>query len=278
METAMLVNLSIKKHDGRKLDREVTEYVNSAKKADKAAGRFHKQIIPKAALEPIVKVTNAARNYHYFATLPWYDNGFRILPSKMFLEYTTKMREFKAEYGVQVGRFLANYPSYIKQAEILLGDMYKESDYPSVDEISRRFEFDTHFTQLPNGEDFRVDISESELDKIRQDIQSRTSSAIKKASDDVWGRINNYCERIYDALTRPKGMLRESLINNLDELSTILPLLNINDDPELSAVNMELRLSICKYDIDQIRNNETVKEEVTNATKEIIQRIKARNK
>jgi len=57
------------------------------------AGRYHKVLLPKAALAEVHKIVSDARQEHYFMTLPWDDNGYRVLPAAAYMDHTEKMRE-----------------------------------------------------------------------------------------------------------------------------------------------------------------------------------------
>lgn len=76
---AMLVSLSISQWSGRRLDREITDEVNQSHNAASDAGRYNKLLLPKEALGGIVSVVSETRTDFLKRTLPWMDNGSRIM-------------------------------------------------------------------------------------------------------------------------------------------------------------------------------------------------------
>jgi hypothetical protein len=78
---AMLCTVSISAWSGYKYDREASEQVAEIHGAEKDSGRFNKRLVPRKELEEITKIIGKARRDHEFVTLPWSDNGYRVLPA-----------------------------------------------------------------------------------------------------------------------------------------------------------------------------------------------------
>jgi hypothetical protein len=75
----------------RKHDPEASEEIAQRHGAKPDAGRYHKVLLPKAALAEIQKIVSEARQEHYFMTLPWDDNGYRVLPAAAYMDHTEQM-------------------------------------------------------------------------------------------------------------------------------------------------------------------------------------------
>ena len=78
---AMLSGLTIRQWTARKLDKRVTAEVAATHGTDSHVGRYNKSLVAKESLAAIVAAANAARALHYARTLPWLDDGARILPA-----------------------------------------------------------------------------------------------------------------------------------------------------------------------------------------------------
>jgi hypothetical protein len=79
---AMLCTVSISAWSGYKFDREASEEIAHIHGAEKDSGRFNKRLVPRKELEEITKIIGRARRNHEFVTLPWSDNGYRVLPAR----------------------------------------------------------------------------------------------------------------------------------------------------------------------------------------------------
>lgn len=239
-DSAMLATLTISQWTNRKHDKSVSKQVEQQHQA-KDAGRYNKMLIDKTALEPISKIASAARLYHYKVTLPWGDNGDRLLPASLFQGYADTMRQYKSEFDARVHEFVLAYPGLVSAARARLGTMYEATDYPSAGEIRGKFSIDTDFTPVPTANDFRVNLNEefvsSIKSKIEHNIQARQADAVKHC----WTRVREVVEHIQERLSDKDKTFRDSLIQNALELVEILPALNITNDPELARIGLEVK-------------------------------------
>ena len=96
-DKAMLINLSISAWTNSQQDKKAAAQIESQHGAHDA-GRYNKTLVDKAHLAPLTKYAAAVRAYHYKMTLPWMDNGARLLPAAVAMEYFAKIREFKQGY------------------------------------------------------------------------------------------------------------------------------------------------------------------------------------
>ena len=90
-----------------------------------------------ATVDGIVEGTGAAFEAKF--TLPWSDEGFRLLPAHFLFDLSARMREFEAGFSLGVEQFLNVYPDYIREANAELGSLFREEDYPSTDKLREKF-------------------------------------------------------------------------------------------------------------------------------------------
>lgn len=233
---AMLITLSVSCWTGTRKDERVVEEVN-ARHGAKDSGRFSKYLVAKDELQPLSSHASAIRAMHYRMTLPWLDNGARLLPARVFSDYSKELRQMKADYEALVNTFITRYDTFLRpDAAIRLGSLYDSADYPAGYELREKFNVTTDIAPVPSGSDFRVDVGDSERERIRAEIDARFSERLKSAVDDAWKRVRETVGNIQVRLSADKPILRESLIDNAAELARVLPGLNVTDDPQLEAV------------------------------------------
>src|SRR5574343_976798 len=163
-EKALLVRLSISQWTARKHDKRVTAEVARNHNTAADVGRYNKRLVGDRAIKAVAKVANAARTDHYYHTLPWLDDGARILPSKNYIKYCEVMRSHKAEFDAVADQFSADYPQLREQAERDLNGLFDINDYPPTWEIRNKFGFELGFLPLPETTDFRVILQAEEMD------------------------------------------------------------------------------------------------------------------
>jgi hypothetical protein len=269
----MLVDLSISMFAPTKTDKKATKEVISANHASEDAGRFVKAVIPKEALESIKTVASEARAYHNKKSLPWNDNGARILPSVYYTEYTDKMRQLKARFDAEVAKFCAKYQDLVDQRRTQLQAMFNPNDYPSKDVVKDKFSFKTSFDYIPSGEDFRVSLAEEDLAAVRSEIDGRVKEAVDRARLDLWQRVAEPVKHMAIALKDPKKKFHDTLVGNIREILALVPALNVTNDPQLDAIRAEIEAELVVHSPNNLRQSKILRKETCNAANAILEKM-----
>lgn len=230
---ALLVNLSISQWAGRKFDKKATATVKANHAASEKSGNYTKKLLPGSSeLKEVTTAAAAMRQFFYNQTLPWCNDGARILASKNYLDFTADIAKQKDEYSRTVENFLVSYPFLINNAKTELGDLYNQSDYPNVNQLRNKFSVDVSFLPVPDISDFRVEILDSEKDEFLKRMHKVEKDALK----DCYMRLHDVIKKAVEKLADPKAVYRNSLIENIQGVCEILPKLNFNDDVELDSL------------------------------------------
>jgi len=266
---AMLVTLSVSCWTGRVQDKKVSAEVEQTHGAVDA-GRYNKLLVDKSHMDPLVQFAGKIRQYHYKMTLPWLDNGARLLPSALFLEYSAKIRQYTAEYEKVVDAFIDIYDRRLVQdARQRLGTMYDPEDYPPGADLRSKFGISVDIVPVPDGQDFRVDVGDAERTRISREISERVAQRQAQAEKDAWDRCRDVVTTIQTRLSSPKPIIRESLIDNASELVRLLPGLNVSNSPKMQAVCDSIALKLI-VNPDVLRSSMTARKRVADAATEIL--------
>jgi len=279
---AMLAGLKITGWTARKMDKNVTQEVHSQHNVDNDAGRYNKALLARHALSDIQAASNAARQAHYSLTAPWLDDGARILPANLYMKYCEEMREHRKRFETAVETFFDGYDTYVDQAQARLGDMFDANEYPTMSQLQHKFTFETMIAPIPDGDDFRVDLSQDVIDTLAVDVENRTRDALTATTQHVADKISETVTRIAERLKNYKpatadakasGMFRDSLIQNAHELVDILPDLNIADDENMKAAINDLR-NLTRFDADRLRYDPIIRGTIATEADDILAKIK----
>lgn len=273
-DKAMLVSLKISVWNPRKYDKQVTadveEHYNS-----KDSGRFNKQLINMSDLKEITECVSELRTYHYFHTLPWLDNGTRVLPSKLYFEYTKRIESLKNNFDQAVRRFLNNYINVIESAKEKLGLLYKPEDYPTEEEIKSKFEISTIFLPIPTADDFRVDINDAEMQTIKANLEKEQANMTNEIVASLWQRLKEVVTTMHTKLDKDDAIFRNSLVENVKTLCQTLPNLNVTQDQGLIDISTEVIDLLDGINADDIRADGELRKEIALDTKNIIDKMAA---
>jgi hypothetical protein len=193
-ERAMLAAVHISIWTAVKHDRKVSRDVATQHGAHESAGRYNKQLLRGAEkLDALRTLAGQIRQHFYKITLPWSDEGYRLLPAHFYFELTTQMREFECVFSQSVDEFLEVYPSYIEQVRPELNGLFREEDYPSTEKLRSKFGVKLEVLPIPSGDDFRVTLSEEEQARVAREIDESVRQSLDRGTKDLcYGRRYTY--------------------------------------------------------------------------------------
>jgi hypothetical protein len=247
----------------RKHDPDASEEIAVRHGAQADAGRYHKVLLPKKALAEIHKIVNEARHEHYFMTLPWDDNGYRVLPAAVYMDHTGRMRALSNRFATAVDALAQQFSQLVEQAKLRLGSLFREEDYPLAAELRAKFAFETKVMPLPDAGDFRVTLGDAEKERIKRQIAAAVEASLQVGSRELWQRLYEAVTHMAERLTAYKvteeGVehpFRDSIVTNMVRLVDVLPKLNVTHDPELERLAEQVRTSLL-VDPSELRKSES---------------------
>lgn len=259
-EKAMLAAVHISIWTATKHDRKVSREVADRNGAREEAGRYNKQLLMGAGkLEELRTLAGQIRQYFYKITLPWSDEGFRLLPSHFYFDLTTRMREFEAGFSTGVDQFLDVYPDYIREARAELGGLFREEDYPAAEKLRDKFSMKLEILPVPTGDDFRVQMSAEEQARVARDIDASVRQSLTKGTEDLWKRMREVVKHMVDRLNEPESRFHATLVTNTFDLVSLLPQLNVNQDPELDRFASQIRDRLCNYTAQDLKKHDLLR-------------------
>src|SRR5258708_11044603 len=169
------------------------------------------------------------------------------------------MREFKADFSAGVDQFLEVYPDYIREARVELGSLFREEDYPSLDKLREKFSVNLEILPISTGDDFRVTVSAEEQARIAREIDANVRQRLTKGTEDLWKRLRDVVSHMVDRLNEPDSRFHATLITNIHDLVSLLPQLNVNQDPDLERFATQIRERLCSYTAQELKKDDSLR-------------------
>jgi hypothetical protein len=259
--SALLVELNVSVWPASKLDKEVTDKVNTDASAVRGASQTKKNLFAGTSLrKDISDFAARVRLYHNKHTLPWADKGERMLPTKLFMDYKQTMNGFEQTFNMMCNNFFIEYPRLVAEAPTNLGSMYKAEDYPDLTDVRLKFGFRRAVKPIPESGDFRLDIPAYDLAEMKNDYEKQYSSKLAEAMREPWERLHKMLVGMSEKLTDIEGddskkRYHDTLISNPIELCGLLTKLNVTNDPKLEEARRQLELTMLGADIESIKED-----------------------
>ena len=275
-EAALLVTLSIGIPPLVKTDKKATKQVEDTNRTDRNIGEFKKKLLTADTLDKINTLRGEARTYHYAKTLPWGDLGIRLLPNVYLIDYQNELRRLSSEFENLTKDFLTAYPAEVAQAQLKLGDLFNESDYPPTAHLKDKFRFSVSFEPLPASGDFRVDIGATAAQELKDMYANVIQERIGAAMKDVWERLLTPLKNLslkldYEEVedksgtgnpttSKPKnGHFKGTIVTNVLEIVDVMKACNLMGDPKMEQVRIDLRKALTGVTYDGLKNSESLR-------------------
>ena len=196
---ALLVNTTVRVWTGEKRDRAITREICTMKAAEANAVRANKSLLGEH-IHGVQTAERAVRQAVNERTLPWMDDGTRILKGAVFMAFTEAMADPIRQFDDAVDAFIAAYPEIKYEARRRLGEAYADSDFPVDSRLKQRFGVKLTYLPVPSTDDFRVNLSADEIAVVR-----------RNAEDALRGTVNDALLSLLDRLQEPVARMATRL-------------------------------------------------------------------
>lgn len=301
---AMIGNLNISSWEARIQDKATKEEVLATKGArSKRAASVSKHLFSECpALDAIKTLRGEAYLWFRKETMPWDDNGGRLITTKRYLNTMDQAAKYEQRFNALVNAFLGVYQTEISKQAFENGALFDRSEYPSEDEVRAKFRFALNVSPVPTSGDFRVDIGHEAAQQLAEQYERLAAERMSAALAEPWQRIKDQVlwvkERMeavlaYDPdaveeqpVTDPDGKvidikitkkrrpkLYDSMLENGLELCKTLSDFNITNDPRLEEARRELEAALTRVDMDSLKESPELQKATKTAMQDILDKF-----
>lgn len=301
---AMIGNLNISSWEARIQDKATKEEVLATKGArSKRAASVSKHLFSECpALDAIKALRGEAYLWFRKETMPWDDNGGRLITTKRYLNTMDQAAKYEQRFNALVNAFLGVYQTEISKQAFENGALFDRSEYPSEDEVRAKFRFALNVSPVPTSGDFRVDIGHEAAKQLAEQYERLAAERMSAALAEPWQRIKDQVlwvkERMEAVLAydpdaveeqlvldpdgktidikitkkrRPK--LYDSMLENGLELCKTLSDFNITNDPRLEEARRELEAALTRVDMDSLKESPELQKATKTAMENILDKF-----
>jgi len=277
--SALLVELNISVWPASKVDREITDKVNTDAGAVRGASQTKKNLFAGTSLrKDISDFAARVRLFHNKHTLPWADKGERMLPTALFMDYKQAMNGYEHSFNMMCNNFFLEYPRLVSEAPQALQGLFKAEDYPDIEDVKLKFGFRKAVKPLPESGDFRLDIPAHDLEEMKNDYEQQYSNRLAEAMREPWDRLHKTLVGMSEKLTDADGdetkkRYHDSLISNPLELCQLLTKLNVTKDPKLEEARKQVELTMLGASIEDIKEDADSRSELKSKVDAILNKF-----
>ncbi len=277
---AMLVATKVRLWSGEKRDKRLSRELCDMTQAETNAIRANKSLLGDA-IGPVQAAERAVRQEVNDRTLPWMDDGTRILKGSAFLPFTEAVNAKVRAFDAAVAQFVDDYPAVKEQARARLGQAYEDRDFPSQSRLAERFGVKLTFLPIPSGDDFRIALGQDEIAAVRRNAEDAVRESVQEAVRNLLDRLREPVARLSSRLRlmRRTGRgkiehpFRDTIIENVRAVVALAPTLNLMDDPRITALCGDIERLLTAHHPDQLRASPSLRTKVANDADDILRRL-----
>ena len=201
--SAMIGSLNISVWEARKLDRSTQAEVLANKGAkSRRAATVSKHLFSECpALEAIKTLRGEARVWFNNATLPWDDNGGRLITTAQYMRVMDQANKYEQRFNDLIQVFLNTYSTEISKQAFEMGALFDRTEYPPASEVRSKFRFGLSVSPVPLAGDFRVDIGNEAAAQLKAQYEKAMEQRVAGAVSDTWQRVKTQVEWVHERMT-----------------------------------------------------------------------------
>ena len=252
-QNTVLVVLSVNNWLGYKYDKKASQETTEQHKMEKGAGRFNKKLVPKYALKPIKTVIQDFKIFFIENTLPFEGLiGTRILPASSFIDFSNTASEVNDQLSEKVDNFIKDYQTYKEQAQRMLGSLYNESDYPSVDKLPELFNINVRYLPVPESQNFNTVLGNTQIRELNDQLARSAELSVEElffraytVLTKLWNVLDGETQRIFHSTT----------VGNIEKTISQLNKLNYLNRPEVTQLQNMMESDVTGVKIHLIKES-----------------------
>jgi len=248
-----------------KKDKGETVRLNARKDAKQDVATVTKRLFGKEQTARVVSAYGNLKKYFMAHTLPWSDNGERLLPAEKFFDFMKNVREYLNDIEDAEKSFLDKYEQNVLKRQQEIGDF--TIDFPPREMVERRFYNKVDTNPVP---EFNSDIRDFNIGDVVNQLDDEVNERVQNTLTDSFNRLHDVVSHMATRLkeydkNKQKGVkrtrLHDSVLSNIAELTQILPGLNITGDRDLDRMVQGVQEMLSDYDTDELRKYPTIRKD-----------------
>jgi hypothetical protein len=214
-------------------------------------------------LKEMTKIRNSIKEYWDKATLPYIEEGVRLLKKDDLEEFNNTMKDWqeelnKAAHSVQNGR-----EDIIDEAKSRLGKAFNPDNYP--DNLATLFGIEWSFPSLEPPE-FIAKLNPKLYEEERQKAEARLKEAVELAEQAFLQEMKGLIEHLHEKLSPgpdgSKKQFKESSVKNLHEFFERFQHLNFGSNEEIENLVQEAKAMVAGVSADDLRKSDLLRSDI----------------
>lgn len=231
--------------------------------------RGRKFLINPELLGPVKTAVQQTRKTVQKYSLPFPITSIYLIPKESLGEIDERMQYFKTRFWDKANDFEALYESAREEAELILGNLFNESDYPT--DILSKFQFTWRYFEISTPSKSKIltpEIYEREKEKFITLMDETRELSITALRTEFGAVVSNLVDRLTVDDGKPKK-ISNTMFNKLHEFIEDFSTRNIFEDEDLKAMTEEAKMIVSGVSPYGLKYNDLLQKKISNKMMEL---------
>jgi len=203
----------------------------------KAMLKLSKNLIESSEYDKICKFQSEVRDWLCGRSVPsFFKKGIYLFKIDMIEEVEAYLKQKIAEMKILVDKLVYSYPERKEAARSRLNGQYKETDYPTIEELRESFGFTWYWVKFGIPENLPENIFLEEKAKAEKMWADATEQIILCLRESFRKLIGYAADKLKTLPGEKPKIFRDSLIENIREFIGTFNARNLTNDIELQEL------------------------------------------
>jgi hypothetical protein len=213
----------------------------------------------------LTAIKSQASSYWRSMTLPYPQDGIRLMKQADVAAFEEKMREYKEQLAAAASNLQLEYESIKEAAREKLGDLFNPLDYPPTLEGVFEIKWEYPPVEPPNYlMTFNPELYSQEQSRVQQRFEAAVVMAENAFAEQLQEMISHLIERLTDEPDGTKKTFKASAIENFKEFYENFRRMNVRSNAQLENLIQQANDIVAGVDVTALRKNTNLRQNLSN--------------
>lgn len=216
------------------------------------------------AYKALTAIKSQAQAYWRGMTLPYPQDGIRLIRQSDIETFETKMREFKDQLAAAAANLQLEYETIKNAAREKLGQLYNPSDYPAT--LENVFAVTWEYPPIDPPRylmNFNPELYEQEQSRIQQRFENAVAMAEEAFAEQLAEMVSHLIERLQDKPDGSQKVFRNSAIEHFKEFYENFKRMNVRSNPQLESLISQASNLVSGISVQELRSDRDLRQNLS---------------
>lgn len=216
------------------------------------------------AYKAATAIKSQAAAYWRGMTLPYPQEGVRLIRQDDIEAFEAKMREFKDQLAAAAANLQLEYETIKTAAREKLGQLYNPADYPPT--LEGMFSITWEYPSVDPPRylmNFNPELYAQEQSRVQQRFENAVAMAEEAFAEQLSEMVSHLIERLADNPDGTQKVFRASAVENFKEFYENFRKMNVRSNPQLESLISQANNLVSGVSTQELRTDKSLRQDLS---------------